>query len=116
VGAADDRRHVVLAVRLEADVAQQHHLIVALDLLEGALQQIDRIHRVALEEFFGGFHHALWRAGEPLARRIVTGPADQRFHRPQRFVAGRALQGLHGLDFRAPGHTGAPRHGSACAA
>ena len=34
---ADDRHHVVLAVGFEADVAQHHDLVVALDLLEGAL-------------------------------------------------------------------------------
>ena len=33
-----DRRHVVLAERLEADVAQDHDLVVAADLLEGAPQ------------------------------------------------------------------------------
>ena len=54
VGAADDRRHVVLAVALELDVAQHHHLVVALDFLEGALEVVGRV---------------LGIAGEPVARR-----------------------------------------------
>jgi hypothetical protein len=36
VDAADDRRHVMFAVRLEADVAQHHDLVVTAGLLEGA--------------------------------------------------------------------------------
>ncbi len=39
VGPADDRHHVVLAVAFQADVAQQDDLVVALNLLEGPLQQ-----------------------------------------------------------------------------
>jgi hypothetical protein len=35
--APNDRRHVVLATRDEANIAQQHHLIVSSDFLEGAL-------------------------------------------------------------------------------
>ena len=43
MGAADDRRHVVLAVRLELDVAQHDHLVVAADFLEGAAQVLARV-------------------------------------------------------------------------
>ena len=32
---ADDRRHVMLAMRLERDVLEQHDLVIAADLLEG---------------------------------------------------------------------------------
>src|SRR3546814_19348649 len=74
----DNRCHVVLAVGLEADVAQQHHLVVALDFLEGALQQVDGVHCVAVEELVEGLHYALRRASEALAQGIVAGPADQR--------------------------------------
>ncbi len=38
VRAPDDGRHVMLAERFERDVAQHDHLVVALDLLEGAAQ------------------------------------------------------------------------------
>ena len=43
VGPADDRHHVVLAMRLEADVASAHHLVIAVGLLEGALQERYRV-------------------------------------------------------------------------
>ena len=39
VHAADDRREVVLAVALEADVAQHDEVVVALDLVKGAAEQ-----------------------------------------------------------------------------
>jgi hypothetical protein len=35
MGVADNRRHVVLAKRFETNIAQHHHFIVTLDLLEG---------------------------------------------------------------------------------
>src|SRR3546814_10341611 len=54
---ADDRRHVVLAVGFKADVAQQHHLVVAFDFLEGALQEVEGVHGVAFEELLVGLHH-----------------------------------------------------------
>src|SRR5690606_15600418 len=44
---AGDRRHVMLAVRLEADVAQHDHLVVAVDLVERAAQELDRVVFVA---------------------------------------------------------------------
>ena len=40
VRAADDRRHVVLAMAFELDVAQHDHLVVAVDFLEGAARGI----------------------------------------------------------------------------
>src|SRR5690606_13998134 len=46
---ADDRRHVVLAVALELDVAQHDHLVVSGDLLEGALEVLARIVGIAAE-------------------------------------------------------------------
>ena len=46
-GVADDRRHVVLAMALEANIAQHHHLVIALDLLEGFLQDGGRVLGIA---------------------------------------------------------------------
>jgi hypothetical protein len=43
VNLADDRRHVVLAMGFEGDAAQDHHLVVAAHLLEGALEEFARI-------------------------------------------------------------------------
>ena len=52
MGFADDRREVVLAVRLERDVAQHDHLVVAVDLVERAPQELDGILVVAAEPVF----------------------------------------------------------------
>ena len=57
VGAPDDRHHVVLAIALQPDVAQQHDLVVAVGLLERALEQGRRIDVVAGEELLVGTHH-----------------------------------------------------------
>ena len=80
-GVADDRRHVMLAMALEANIAQHHHLVVARDLREGFLQDRGRVLCVAGEVF-------LERTGDPRRRfpktfaiGIVAGPADQGPHR-----------------------------------
>src|SRR6516225_48874 len=74
---ADDRRDVMFAMRLEADVLQRDDLVVAVGLLEGSLQQCDRILLVAAEELLVGANDPVRCAVQPLALRIVTGPADQ---------------------------------------
>ena len=76
VHAPDDRRHVVLAVRLEGDVAQHDQLIVAADLLEGAAQVGGRVDVVAGEPVAVGVHHALRGVLQPLAARILARPAQ----------------------------------------
>ena len=93
VGAADDRFHVMLAVRLETDIAQQHHLVVTLDLFEGALQQHHRIDRVALEVFIVGARHPFRRAGQAFAGWIVAGPAYHGRDRGQHFFVARPRGG-----------------------
>src|SRR5262245_53722541 len=75
---ADDRRHVMLAVRLEADVAQHDHLVVALDLAERAPQELDGIIVVAAEPVFVGAHDAARGTEEPLALGVVADPLEQR--------------------------------------
>ena len=77
VRATDDRHHVVLAVALQADVAQQHDLVVAVGLLEGAFEQRDRIDVVAVEELLIGPGDAGRGIDQSLARRVVAGPAQQ---------------------------------------
>src|SRR5262245_30515267 len=44
---ADDRGHVVLAMRFELDLPQDDHLVVALDLLKRASQVVGRVARIA---------------------------------------------------------------------
>ncbi len=78
---AEDGRHVVLAMRDEADVAQQHDPVIAAALLEGPFQQPDRILVVAGEPVGIGAEDAVRRVHQALAAGIVAGPADQRPHR-----------------------------------
>src|SRR5690606_15558473 len=81
VHAADDRRHVVLAVAFELDVAQHDHLVVAGDLLEGARHVLVRIQAVAAEPLRVGVDHAPRRVEQAFARRILAGPLQQGAHR-----------------------------------
>ena len=78
VGAADDRRHVVLAVRFELDVAQHDHLVVAAGLLERAAQVVARVDRVAGKPVGVGVDDALRRIEQAFASRVFAGPAQQR--------------------------------------
>src|SRR5579864_3867266 len=78
--AADDRREMMLAVALKADVPQHHHLVVTIGLLEGALQEIDRIDTVTREIFLEGARHPPRRAAQTLAHRIIARPTDEGAH------------------------------------
>ena len=77
---ADDRRHVMLAMRLEADVAQHDHLVVAVDLAKRAPQELERVVVVAAEPVLVRADDASRRADEPLALGIVADPLEQRAH------------------------------------
>jgi hypothetical protein len=107
VRAADDRRQVMLAMALEAHVPEHDHLVVAVGLLESALEDRMRLLVVAAEELAPGAHHAVGRAEQAFARRVVAGPADQRTHRLLRLGDARALDARRG--FRSA------RGGSLCA-
>lgn len=72
---------MMLAMTLEANAAQDDHLVVALDLLKGLLQDFDRIPRIAGEIFLERACDAIGRFAQTIARGIVAGPAD---HRPDR--------------------------------
>jgi hypothetical protein len=78
MAAADDRHHVMLAVRLQADIAQHDHLVVAVGLLEGLAQDLDRVVLVAGEEFFVGPDDPVGGLDEALTIGVVSGPLDER--------------------------------------
>ena len=78
---ADDRRHVMLAMRLERDVLQQHDLVIAAHFLENSRQMDRRILAVALAIFLPRARHALGRVEQAFAAGIVAGPAEQRADR-----------------------------------
>ena len=74
---ADDRRHMMLAMRLERDVLQQHDLVIAADLLEGPGEVDRRVLGIAAGIFAPGPRHALRRVEQAFAVGVVAGPADQ---------------------------------------
>jgi hypothetical protein len=76
VRAADDGCHVMLAEGFERDVAQHDHLVVSLDLLEGAPQVRPRIGVIPREPILVGIDHALRRVAKALPLRILSGPAQ----------------------------------------
>src|SRR6185436_7299248 len=78
VHSADDRRHVMLAVRLEADVAQHDHLVVALDLAERAPQELERVFVVPAEPIFVGADDSARCSDEAFAIGVVADPLQQR--------------------------------------
>src|SRR6185437_2821329 len=88
VGTADDRAEMVLAMAFDADVAQQHDLVVAVGLLEGAFQNGDRVFLVAGEELGERAHHAAGRVEQALALGVVAGPAQQHAHGDFRLLLG----------------------------
>jgi hypothetical protein len=86
---------VVLAVALDLDVAQQHHVVIALHVLERAAQLLGRIGFVAFEPFGIGVHDALGRVLQALPVGVVTGPGQQGAHGLQGLLARRPQR--HGI-------------------
>ena len=81
VRAPDDGRHVMLAVRLELDVAQHDHLVVTGRFFEGAQQVLARVDGVAREPVGIGVDDTFRRVEQAFASGIFTGPAQQRAYR-----------------------------------
>ena len=79
--AADDRRDVMLAMRGETDIAQQHNLVVARDLLEGAPQMLGGVLVVAGEPLLIGAHHPGRRLEQPFAAGVVASPTNEGLNR-----------------------------------
>ncbi len=109
---ADDRHHVVLAMRFHIDVAQHDHVVIALHVVECPGQVFTRILLVTLEPLLIRVDDASGGVDETFALRIVSGPGDQGAHSILRLVAGGALErlgvslglafdhGVHGRPFR----------------
>src|SRR5690606_14774588 len=74
---ADDGRDVMLAMGFEADVAQDDHLVITFDLLEGARQHVRRILIVSGEPVLPGANHTARRVEEAVPVGIVSGPSEQ---------------------------------------
>jgi len=67
----------MFAVAFEAHVPEHDHLVVPVGLLEGALEDGIRLLVVAAEKFAIRTHHAIGRAEQPLAGRVVARPANE---------------------------------------
>src|ERR1019366_5018114 len=81
MGAPDDRREVMLAMGLELDVPQHHHLVIAGDLVEGPAEIVARLLPITGEPFFVGARDPGGRTQQSLPVRIIAGPANERAHR-----------------------------------
>lgn len=79
---------MVLAMALDADVAQQHHLVIAIGFFEGAAQDFLGIFAIAGEELLIGPHDARRCVDQPFPVRIIAGPAQQRANSSLGFLAG----------------------------
>ena len=75
MGLADEGHHVVLAMRIEGDVADEHHVVVAVDILEGAVERFLGGLAVAGVEFLVGLGDALRRVRRP--SRTGLSPAQR---------------------------------------
>jgi len=71
----------MLTERLERDVTQHHHFVVAADFLEGPAQVIGRIGFIAGKPVLVGLHHPLRGIEHALALRVLSGPTQQGTHR-----------------------------------
>src|SRR5262249_57999801 len=75
---ADERDHVMFAMRMQLDIAQHYDVVITGDLVEGAGQHVEWALVVASEELVIGANDALWRLAQAFASRIVAGIGDQR--------------------------------------
>ncbi len=78
---AVERHHVMLALRGEFDVADQHEIVIAGGFAKGAGERLRRALMIALIEFVVGFDHAPRRIQQALAVRVFADIAEQDVHR-----------------------------------
>ena len=78
MGLADNRCHMVLAMRFELNIPQYDHLVVAVDLFEGSAQKFDGIFLVAAAPVFECPCYAPRSGLQALAIRVLSDPSEQR--------------------------------------
>ncbi len=79
----------MFAVRIEADVAHQHEIVIAAGFTECAVENLDRALAIPLKDFVVGADDSLWRLEQAFACRIVAGIGDQRANGGFRLLARR---------------------------
>ncbi len=77
MGDAHDRRQVVLAMALDIDIGQHDHVVIALHILEGLAERLERIGVIAGEPLLIGLDHAFGRVDQAFTARVIPGPGDQ---------------------------------------
>src|SRR4030088_2193629 len=73
---AVERHHVMFALRGEFDIADQHEVVIARGLAEGAVEHLRRTLMIALIEFVEGFDHPARRIQEALAAGVFGDYAE----------------------------------------
>ena len=81
----------MFAVRLEADVPQDDHLVIPIHFFERLLQISDWVVLVAAEKFFVGAYDPSGCVGQALTTRIVAEPRDEGPNRVLRLCPGGSL-------------------------
>src|SRR5437762_9143518 len=76
--ASEERHDVMLAMRVELDVAQHDDIVIAADVFERGGQCLERAFFVSLEELAIGIGDASRRVAEPLACGIIASPGNER--------------------------------------
>src|SRR3546814_7569288 len=89
---ADDRRQVMLAVRLEGNVLQKHDLVIAAHLAEGAAEMGRGVFLIAHAIFLPRTADTRRRIEQPLAGRVFSGPGQQREQRLLHMIGPRQLR------------------------
>src|SRR5262249_21384961 len=109
----DDGRDVVFAMTLETNVAQNHHLVIAVDLFERLLQDLGGILAIAGKELLHRANDPRRRFDQAFAAGLIGRPADDgadcgldlgplrlavAIKALQRLQRLQGLQGLQGVD------------------
>ena len=90
---ADEGDHVMLAMRVELDVAEHHDIVIASHFVEGAREHLERVLAIAREELVIGRSDAAWRLAQALAVGIIASIGDQRADRLLGLLARRPHDG-----------------------
>src|SRR3954447_2109557 len=86
---AVERHHVMFALRGEFDIADQHEVVIARGLAEGAIEHLRRTLMIALVEFVEGLNYPARRIQQALAVGVFADIAEQGLYRLLGFSARR---------------------------
>ncbi len=76
-------------MRVEADVAHQHEIVIAASFAECAIENFDRALTIPLIDFVVGADDTLWRLDQPFAGWIIAGVGNERTNGGFRLLARR---------------------------